>query len=220
MKRVGTLALLILAGTAYLHTQEAATPKPQNPPAHPAAARQEPPAPTSPVPATPKTVAELRKGGAGDTVLEGVDPNKAKYLSEHLKTLNVSAQLAQTNYQSSMGQLQQDFAQTNTQFAQWEKDVRAANGWDDSYTYDRTKETWSHSTRPAAVEPPKAPGSPISDNSVVPKKYFDEAYDTAIALRAVATEELSMLIEQKRKIADLANYIRYSSPALQRAGLK
>jgi hypothetical protein len=39
----------------------------------------------------------------------------------------------------------------------WVGAVRTANGWDDTYTWDRESDTWTHTPKPAATPPQADP---------------------------------------------------------------
>jgi hypothetical protein len=124
VKRTLSILTLIMMASALTFAQQA----PPQPPTPPTAQK-----------VTPKTP---------------YDSTKAQLLSERQKNLQLQAGNMNAGYQQQMKDLQSKFGELDKQLNDWVAEVRKANDWDDTYTYDRESDSWSHTPKP---EPPKAP---------------------------------------------------------------
>ena len=76
------------------------------------------------------------------------DSTKAQLAVEKEKNL-------QLQFQDVQRQMQQQYQAQEAFIASWEASVRAANKWDETYTYDRATDSWTHAPKAAVKEPEK-----------------------------------------------------------------
>lgn len=107
------------------------------------AVAQQPPPQSAPgsAPATPKVPYES---------------SKAQLAYEKEKNLQLMAQNATTQYQAFMQDQQKKYADQEKALTDWMEAIRKDNGWDDTYSYDRDKDAWTHVPKPP-VNPPATP---------------------------------------------------------------
>lgn len=81
------------------------------------------------------------------------ESTKAQLYVEKQKNLQFQAGQNTSAYQSQMKDLQAQFVDLEKKVNDWIDEVRKANGWDESYTYNRDTDTWTHTTpKPPAAE--------------------------------------------------------------------
>ena len=85
------------------------------------------------------------------------DSTKAQLLVTKEENLQLKANAAQTAYQQSMKDMQAQWQAEETALTAWTAEVKKANGWDDTYTYDRSKDSWVHTPKVEAKKPAEAP---------------------------------------------------------------
>lgn len=121
------------------------------------AVAQQPPLTTPPPPAPPQNAPQPV------TPKTPYDSAKAQLAYEKEKNLQLTAQTATAQYQTFMQDQQKKYADQEKSLADWMEAVRKDNGWDDTYSYDREKDAWTHTPKPptppaaspAKAEPPK-----------------------------------------------------------------
>ena len=84
------------------------------------------------------------------------DSTKAQLLVTKEENLQLKANAAQTAYQQSMKDMQAQWQAEETALTAWTAEVKKANGWDDTYTYDRAGDKWVHTPK-AETKPAEAP---------------------------------------------------------------
>ena len=85
------------------------------------------------------------------------DSTKAQLLVTKEENLQLKANAAQTAYQQSMKDMQAQWQAEEVSLTAWIAEVKKANGWDDTYTYDRAKDQWVHTPKVEAKKPAEAP---------------------------------------------------------------
>lgn len=84
------------------------------------------------------------------------DSTKAQLAVTKQENLQLKANAATTAYQDQMKQFQADWRTEENFLTGWIEEVRKANGWDATYTYDQAKDEWVHTpkVKADAVKPP------------------------------------------------------------------
>lgn len=124
--------LVLLAGLAACNAQQ-----PPKPPAPPAAAPQ---------PATPK---------------QPYDSAKAQLAYEKEKNAQMQTRLLQQQINQIQSQISSQIAASEQAINTFVTETRKANGWDDTYTYDREQDKWTHTPKaPAPIGKPVPPQQP------------------------------------------------------------
>ena len=85
------------------------------------------------------------------------DSTKAQLLVTKEENLQLKANAAQTAYQQSMKDMQAQWQAEETALTAWTAEVKKANGWDDTYTYDRAKDQWVHTPKVETKKTAEAP---------------------------------------------------------------
>ena len=85
------------------------------------------------------------------------DSTKAQLLVTKEENLQLKANAAQTAYQQSMKDMQAQWQAEETALTAWTAEVKKANGWDDTYTYDRAKDSWTHTPKVDTKKTAEAP---------------------------------------------------------------
>ncbi len=67
--------------------------------------------------------------------------------------LQLTANSDQKAFQDNMKDLQSQWQTEEEKILAWITDVKKTNGWDDTYTYDRVNDKWTHAPKPS--EAPK-----------------------------------------------------------------
>ncbi|MGA8730290.1 MAG: hypothetical protein WB608_16165 [Terracidiphilus sp.] len=75
------------------------------------------------------------------------DSTKAQLAWEREKNFQLQANQMQQQLQKSMQELQAKYAGEEKQIVDWVAQVRKDNGWDESYTYDREQDKWTHAEK-------------------------------------------------------------------------
>lgn len=76
------------------------------------------------------------------------DSDKAQLAYEKQKNAQLTANAATQAYQAQMKDLQGQWQTEEQVILAWVAEVKKANGWDDTYTYDREKDSWTHTPKP------------------------------------------------------------------------
>ena len=81
------------------------------------------------------------------------DSVKAQLSVTKEENLQLKATAAQASFQQQMKDFQAQWATEEATLTAWIADVKKANGWDDTYTYDRAGDKWMYTpkveTKPA-----------------------------------------------------------------------
>jgi hypothetical protein len=85
------------------------------------------------------------------------DSTKAQLSVTKEENLQLKANAAQTAYQQAMKDMQAQWQAEETALNAWTAEVKKANGWDDTYTYDRAKDQWTHTPKVEAKKATEAP---------------------------------------------------------------
>lgn len=85
------------------------------------------------------------------------DSTKAQLWAEKQKNFQMQANQITTLYQAQMKDLQDKYVGQVKPMTDWMADVRKANGWDDTYTWNSDDDTWTHTPKPAPPTPAPAP---------------------------------------------------------------
>jgi hypothetical protein len=85
------------------------------------------------------------------------DSDKAQLAVKQETILQLTATADQTAFQAHMKDLQQQYQAEEAKLIAWIADVKKVNAWDDSYTYDRVGDKWTHAPKaePKPAETPK-----------------------------------------------------------------
>ena len=75
------------------------------------------------------------------------DAKDAKIAILTEENLQLKANAATAAYQEQMKQLTADYKAQESTLDAWMAKVRASNGWDGTYTYDRKKDEWVHTPK-------------------------------------------------------------------------
>lgn len=76
------------------------------------------------------------------------DSTKAQLWAEKQKNLQLQAVQLQAQYQAGVKDLGDKYNSITQSLDAWVGAVRTANGWDDTYTWDRDSDTWTHTPKP------------------------------------------------------------------------
>ena len=85
------------------------------------------------------------------------DSTKAQLSVTKEENLQLKANAAQTAFQQQMKDMQAQWQAEEVSLTAWIAEVKKANGWDDTYTYDRAKDQWVHTPKVEAKKPAEAP---------------------------------------------------------------
>lgn len=85
------------------------------------------------------------------------DSTKAQLSVTKEENLQLKASAAQTAYQQAMKDMQAQWQAEEASVTAWILEVKKANGWDDTYTYDRAKDQWVHTPKVETKKTAEAP---------------------------------------------------------------
>jgi hypothetical protein len=85
------------------------------------------------------------------------DSTKAQLSVTKEENLQLKATAAQTAYQQAMKDMQAQWQAEEASLTAWIAEVKKVNGWDETYTYDRAKDQWTHTPKVEAKKPAEAP---------------------------------------------------------------
>jgi hypothetical protein len=77
------------------------------------------------------------------------DSTKTQLTITKEENLQLKANAAQQAFQQQMKDMQAQWQADETSVNAWIADVKKANGWDDTYVYDREKDQWTHVVKEA-----------------------------------------------------------------------
>jgi esterase/lipase len=85
------------------------------------------------------------------------DSTKAQLLVTKEENLQLQANASQAAFQQQMKDFQDEWKAEEAALNAWIAEVKKANGWDDTYTYDRTADKWTHTPKVEAKKPEAKP---------------------------------------------------------------
>ena len=87
-----------------------------------------------------------------------VDHLTALLTLEKEKTLNLQVVAFQKNYDDTLNSARKQYTEYEQAINAWVERVRKENGWDASYNYDRSTDTWTHTitVQPKTAQPKPA----------------------------------------------------------------
>ena len=84
------------------------------------------------------------------------DSTKAQLSAAKQENLQLKANAAQAAFQQQMKEFGDQWKAEETALIAWIAEVKKANKWDDTYTYDRAGDKWTHTPK-AETKPAEAP---------------------------------------------------------------
>ena len=84
------------------------------------------------------------------------DSTKAQLSVSKEENLQLKANAAQAAFQQQMADFSKQWQAEEASLTAWIAEVKKANKWDDTYTYDRAKDQWTHTPK-AETKPAEAP---------------------------------------------------------------
>jgi len=81
------------------------------------------------------------------------DSTKAQLSVTKEENLQLKANAAQQAFQQQMKEFQAQWQAEEASLTAWIAEVKKVNGWDDTYTYDRAKDSWVHTPKVEAKKP-------------------------------------------------------------------
>jgi hypothetical protein len=83
--------------------------------------------------------------------------DKAQLSVKQETILQLTANNDQAAFQAHIKDLQAQWQSEESKVIAWIEEVKKSNGWDDTYTYDRAKDQWTHTPKVEAKKPAEAP---------------------------------------------------------------
>ena len=80
------------------------------------------------------------------------DSTKAQLSVTKEENLQLKANAAQAAFQAQMKDLQTQWQAEEASVTAWIAETRKANGWDDTYSYDRAGDKWTHTPKAEAKQ--------------------------------------------------------------------
>lgn len=78
------------------------------------------------------------------------ESTKTQLFVEKEKNLQLQASQITASYQNQMKDFQSQYSDLEKKVGNWVEEVRKDNGWDQTYTYDRETDSWTHTPKPPA----------------------------------------------------------------------